>query len=1441
MAKILGLDLGTNSIGWAITENDSGKFQLLDKGVRIFSEGVKSEKGIESSRASERTGYRSARRIKFRRKLRKFETLKVLIENGMCPLTMDDLMNWRKSGFKKYPTHIDFLNWLKTDDDKGINPYFFRSEAATKKIRGFDLGRAFYHIAQRRGFLSGRLDQSAENIIEETRPTFENIIDSAQNISELQLDFEQMIQVGGDLDDGEKKINSLVKNGILKIIKENSKDFELTKTKIIERLDKAESDNIGVVKKDINKLSDSIREAGFITLGQYFNSIYDGKNRIRNHYTAREEHYLAEFDVICKRQGIEGVDEKEKLKEKKYTGLAEKLYKAIFFQRPLKSQKSSIGKCAFEKTKSRCAVSHPDFEEYRMWTFLNTIKIKMPEDEKLRFLSPEEKDNIVPKFYRKKENFNFDDLAKVLIPSGKKYCYYKNKEKRGEDYLFNYNATDTVSGCPTSTTLKNVFGDNWNLLEIEYSTKNGKGDLVKRRVNYLDFWHILSVSDSQDFLLQYGIEKLNLDEKKAKSFSKIKLKKDFASLSLSSIHKILPHLKEGLLYSHAVILANISNVIDKVHWENLETRDEIIKAIHEIVDNHSYQNGLLEIVNGMIKEFKDEGFQLSEKANSQYKMELREKILKFITVKEWTDAHESSVNELFDLFKTQMNKNHQKGEFLKINRLDEKVHNFLLGQNSTGEVYCSDANRIKKLYHPSALEKFRPVVSKDQSNNEFLILPSPMSNSIKNPMAMRSLHQLRKLVNTLIFDGSIDGNTRIHIELARELNDGNKRSAIKTYQDGLKKEREVNRKKIIELYEGETGKTIEPTEDDLLRYQLWKEQNCKEIYEDEGRNISISDIIGENPKYDIEHTLPRSVSQDNSQMNKTLCSQKFNRDIKKNKMPYELGDDKMVQIEQRIRHWKNEYLKLEGEINHLAKASKNAATKELKDKKIRARHVLKMKYDYFKGKHDRFLMKEIKPGFKNSQITDTGLITKYAQTYLKSVFKRVDSIKGEMVAEFRKAWGLQESYFDKNNQKHYLPKDRSKHTHHTIDAITIACITKDKYDVLARAWDLEDDTEKENYKQVKKELAESKPWSTFTEDLKKLEDEILVSHHTPNNLKKQSNKIVRIKGRKQYIPIYEKDSDGKRIIKTDANNKIVYKLDEKGERIPIRKKNDTVRGSLHQDTYYGAIKNPMNQDEIKYVIRKDLESLKSNDIQNIVDESVKEKIKNAHETGILVFSSNPQQKNKLNGKVWMNEQKGIVINKVRLFALTVKNPLEVKGHMPVSKSRQLHKQKVYAQNDENFALAIYEGTDKKGKIKRTFESVNNIEAGEYYKLSNKDFSRDHAIVPNPHDKSGLPLKYILKKGLVVIFFKDFPEEIKDLDQIELNRRIYKLAKFDAQGRLSFRPHFEARQASELKEVYSIDLNKSFEQVRLQVSKLDIIVEGYEFQISPTGKITWLNF
>ena len=43
MATILGLDLGTNSLGWAVVEETEHGYSLKEQGVDIFQEGVARE------------------------------------------------------------------------------------------------------------------------------------------------------------------------------------------------------------------------------------------------------------------------------------------------------------------------------------------------------------------------------------------------------------------------------------------------------------------------------------------------------------------------------------------------------------------------------------------------------------------------------------------------------------------------------------------------------------------------------------------------------------------------------------------------------------------------------------------------------------------------------------------------------------------------------------------------------------------------------------------------------------------------------------------------------------------------------------------------------------------------------------------------------------------------------------------------------------------------------------------------------------------------------------------------------------------------------------------------------------------------------------------------------------------------------------------------------
>jgi len=789
MGKVLGLDLGTNSIGWAIVEEERGEHKLIDSGVFIFSEGVKIEKGVESSKAAERTSFRLARRQKFRRRLRKYETLKVLIENKMSPLTLEELEKWAKykKGFKReYPKSKDFLEWLKTDEATNKNPYYFRAMSAKSKLPLYEVGRALYHIAQRRGYKSNRLETTKAN------------------------------------EDG--KVNS-----------------------------------------GINEINKNI---GTLTLGEYFYELYKKGDKIRSKYTSREQHYLSEFKKICEIQQFS--------KE-----LSIKLEKAIFFQRPLKSQKGLVGKCVFEKSKPRCPISHPLFEEFRALQFINSIKVI---NEK-RFLNDEEKLMIKPLFLRKsKPNFDFEEIRKRIT----------NKNR---DMTLNYTDWTLVSGCPTISQLIEIFGDDWININFEYIREK---DNKKSIINYETIWHVLFNFDSVEKIKEFGINRLKLDEDKANKLSKIKLKQGYGSLSLCAIRKILPYLKEGLLYSYSAYFANLGKAVDEKNKNKLSEIKEDIKSLIDVFRNSKKVEN---IINSYIYKYRENHFSLKIEKEDFIKKLDSELGEDFISLNE--SERVTFIDEYFSLLEKMIKRN----DFIKIKRLDEKIIELLKDK------YDIPEQNLTKLFHPSDLDIY-PDAKPAPDGKKYL--GSPRTQSVRNPMAMKTLHQLKKLINTLIKENKISSNDTINIELTRELNDANMRAAIKRYQNELEKNKKECAQKIKDTLK------IEPTETDILKYQLWEEQRHMCLYT--GKKINISDFLSDNPIYDIEHTIPRSLSFDDSQVNLTLCHNDFNRNIKKNMIPQQLPNIEEILL--RIEHWKEEYQNFEKQINKAKNSSKNSSSKE---------------------------------------------------------------------------------------------------------------------------------------------------------------------------------------------------------------------------------------------------------------------------------------------------------------------------------------------------------------------------------------------------------------------------------------------------------------------------------------------------------------------------------
>ncbi|WP_028974957.1 type II CRISPR RNA-guided endonuclease Cas9 [Spirochaeta cellobiosiphila] len=138
----LGIDLGTNSLGWALFDmEEDHPFQLKDAGVRIFPDGRESAapNKVGESKAVQRRVARSMRRRRDRKLSQKSKLVQVLIDNELLPQNQFD----RKNLARKDPLRL-------------------RAEALDRKLARWELGRVLFSLVLRRGFKSNRLEQQKD-------------------------------------------------------------------------------------------------------------------------------------------------------------------------------------------------------------------------------------------------------------------------------------------------------------------------------------------------------------------------------------------------------------------------------------------------------------------------------------------------------------------------------------------------------------------------------------------------------------------------------------------------------------------------------------------------------------------------------------------------------------------------------------------------------------------------------------------------------------------------------------------------------------------------------------------------------------------------------------------------------------------------------------------------------------------------------------------------------------------------------------------------------------------------------------------------------------------------------------------------------------------------------------------------------------------------------
>lgn len=1177
MSKIkLGLDLGTNSIGWSVLEKNDGKYNFLEfkdenenliptKGSYIFQKGADAK---ENSKAAERRGFRGARRRLERIILRKIATLKVLNEYGLCPpFEEGELNKWKNK--KIYPCENEkFIEWQRTGKKKGNSeneklkqPYYLRHLAATKdglmeSGQGkMQLGRAFYHLSQRRGYLSNGDEEQTEDKLDLFKAEVSKLLEETNDSGA----FIEPFQVLFDNRKADKKVTALG-NKIQKEIKKEI-EFEKVRSFINSEFDKPE--NLGIVMKSIGELSEAIKKSGEPTMGSYFYSIYakaDKKTglitKIRGRYTHREIHYEQEFNFICDKQNIKG-----KLKDK--------LYNAIFFQRPLKSQKGLVAMCPLEPKRKRIAISHPLFEEFRMWESINRIKSKNEGQKQLNFLTPNEKELIKPLFLQKTD-FEFRKITNKL--SGEKmYCYIKKPQEvfyKGDlieggvaDLYFNFPMDKKFSACPTLSVLTKFLGkEKYNelpLLNTGYKDEKGK-----TQISIEDIWHCLFLDtfgnkDKTQGRKEFAEKHFELNLKGVEDFQKIKLVKGYGSLSKAALKKIVPFLKKGEIYSHAVFLANITKVLSR----NLNDDEQktIAKKISEALNIHKIEKQNVGIVNNYISRLKEKNENLGNNSFSleAHQKSLKEEILSWIGEFHFNAMTEKEKAEIFSncwskFSESSLDKNSKDIAYLSTKTIPEFIFEKL------SEVFPKDKIDVSKLYHPSAMEAY-PIAHKKLGNPEI--------SAIKNPVFNRSMHQIKRLCNELIRKGIVNKDTEVNVEVAGEINNASYRRALSQWQKEQEIIRTWARNEIIETYPKECRNEINPTDSDIIKFVLWKEQNYQCIYT--GNQISICEFLGGKTIYDIEHTIPRSKFHDNSLSNKTLADAEFNRKVKKDILPGLLNENfkgKSISKETIIRN-RNANLKSYSVKNNVP--TWNISLKMLKDDFIKFKnaakaisdpishsevmekaHYTKIKLDYLSKKYKNFECEEITNQFTNANLVDTRIIAKYARAYLNSYFNKVNVVNGKITDTLRKMWGL---------EGEYAVKDRSNHIHHCIDAVTLACVERGTANWISEAFHL---YEKDYFKgndNPRYKLKE--PMDNFAELMHNLHQEVFIFHKQTNRIKPLLEAVKKENAKKQNL-----------------------------------------RGKLNSQNPYAHI---MKNDELIFAQRKPITSIGGGDIENIIDEGIK--------------------------------------------------------------------------------------------------------------------------------------------------------------------------------------------------------------------------------------------
>ncbi|MDR2409842.1 MAG: type II CRISPR RNA-guided endonuclease Cas9 [Bacteroidales bacterium] len=1417
MSKILGLDLGTNSIGWALVDKDNQK--ILGMGSRIIPMGqdkVDFEKGIGVTKNADRREKRTSRKMNKRYKIRRNKLLFILHTLDMLPEQFQF-----KNGIPE-STKIQKLELLpikkETMQLDSKSYYELKVKALNEPIDPKDFGKILYQFNQLRGYAGGGNDnddsdkkkkQTEDENTEEKEKRYEVIVKKVEILKVEKSD--RTFKVRSGANKGEEQhhydvtimLNNEEKEGstMLQNLKEKEGQEEELEIRIKKNKDGEETSVVFALPHKTNwrknmEANEKILkdEKIFISELRLMDLRQNKWTKIRNRVFLRNR-YKEEFDKIWETQAekypilkncpVETVEKianyifpgtsetQQQLRKKAIDGGLKYIVKeqVIYYQRPLKSQKDLIGNCQFEKDEKVLPVSHPLFQEFRCWKQINNLYITskaLVEDKQLSLLdienaSANDKKSHKVKYAYQNRYLTFEEKMAIYeklqnqkeIGFGAVADILKIKKDQKKYFLNGLNTKAKLKGCDT-------------LISIKKTLRSSFEDFLKRDEKIIEkIWDVIFDEKNHD-----GSE-YEPTSKRVSSITELLHgytdKESATTLSLALAQDIKFPRKYASLSAKAIqnilplMQPNPQSIPDKVRVNFTNIRHMIEKR--EDIDENSMEDYVVEFVKNNPKALQEGGIMESLATSLVYGKHTAETIKPQIF-----NYHEIKYEE-------------------------RNLRNPIVEQiaNETMQV-------VKAIWKQYKL------------NPQELEIRVELARDLKNSAAERE-----KIYKGQLNSQKINGTIKKRLmELHQELSQKN----IDLYK--------LWSKQSIETYPKQSK---EPTQEEIQKLRLWEEQKCVSPYT--GKPIPLSKLFSPDRLYDIDHIIPKSRYFDDSLSNKVVCETNINEE-KSNRTAWEYITQQnsklgILSMEEYMEHVENFFYGKKKKNLLIEKIPTNPVERQLKD----------TQYTSVAVKNE--LAKIV--GSDNVK-TSTGNVTDFLRSRwgLKKLFMEITEGRFKQM----EIWDWDEKrdcpkiewikkYFDKEKQKHiYDIKNWSKrydHRHHAIDALTVA-LTEQSH--IQRLNNLNKYYQDELMKRKDEFKIELKDGENILDVFFKLEnnrrDEILRTMESSRHFEPPFMDLI--KQVKEHL--------GTMIISHKTKDKLSIKLDTFDANTEKKqlKKQLKIRGALHEETYYGKL-NSRDTKTIK------LSELSARDIPKIIDQHVLAKEIDAHRNkydsmkeaftgeGLKMFNDNRLASKKppvFKVKVWYSNKEKETSTLQRLYG---------------------NNDKLAVITGDNYLFLVMEKESPKGK-KRIFDIASlydsvaiakdaikdncsdfKLKIAEDYRVKHKD-KPDRVLFTLQHNELVyLPLN---SEDSVLRFSKDEFNKwisVKENKQ-DFCRRIYKVVKITGKD-CYFTPHNYANSISVPKDLTNEEKNKlkeDYQDKKIPKQKLNFMEYGSYGNCSP---------